>query len=376
MKLLMSEYSAGFSNYSNILCNNLFDMGVFDKIIYLTPLDNSYFDIINDDVDKRKVFKTYSADKSHKKGSIKWLVNRMVVSMNNCIIRNKIIKQEKPDVILIQVSHSTFDRWFIRFIDKKVYKVLTIHDVIVPTKSFSWSMTSLKKMYDCADCLVVHSETNKRQLMDIFNISEKKIVVIPHGMIRGHKFISKEECRKRLNIKTNSPVLLFYGDMRKSKGLDVLLESVKGLDCHLLISGTPPYGETFEEYQRLIDIGKLSVTLILEYTSDEFRDVLFQASDYLVLPYKEFYSQSGVFMQAIQYHLPIIATDVSSFKEFIDRYNIGFIAKKNDVKNLREVILNAISSKYNFEEGMKKAEEENCWEISSKKYAEVIMKGE
>ncbi len=373
MKLLMSEYTAGFSNYSNILCNYFARAAEFEQIIYLTPQNNSYFDIVDDSVDKRKVYDVYINNDAHRKGSVRWAADRIIVSLKNCMIRNQIIRKEKPDVVLLQASHSRFDWFFLRLINNKTNKILTVHDVIVPTKSFSWNKKSLKRMYNDADRLVVHSETNKKQMVNLFGTDPRKITVIPHGLIRGHKNIEKKECKKELGIKTDKKVLLFYGDMRKTKGLDIFLKSVKGLDCHILISGTPPYGETFEPYQKIIDEENLSATLILKYTSDEFRDVLFQASDYLVLPYREFYSQSGVFMQAIQYHLPIIATNVSSFEEYINKYDIGYIAKKNDIEDLRRAILLAITTKKDFEDGMKRAEEENCWEVSGNKYIETIL---
>ena len=110
----------------------------------------------------------------------------------------------------------------------------------------------------------------------------------------------------------------------------------------------------------------------IKFTEDAFRDILFQASDYLVLPYKEFYSQSGVFMQSIQYHVPIIATDVSSFKEFINKYDIGFIAKPNDQSSLRKVILNAITIQKDYEENMNQAILENSWEVAGRLYAETL----
>lgn len=371
-KLLMSEYSAGFSCYSYILVNYLINCDGIDNIIYLTPEDNLYFESIDLRVDKRDIFKKYHVGNIFKRKSILWGIDRIFISVMNCFIRNIVIRKEKPDVVLVQASHSCLDGFFLKGINKKINKMLTVHDVIVPTNSLSWSMKSLKRMYDEADTLIVHSKTNKKQLMELFDVDEKKIYVIPHGLLTGYQKMDKGECRKRLGIETKKKVLLFYGDMRKSKGLDVLLKSAKGVDCHLLISGTPPYGESFAPYEELIEKNKLSVTKILEFTPDYFRDILFQASDFLVLPYKEFYSQSGVFMQAIQYGLPIIATDVSSFREYIEKYNIGYVAKPNDVDDLKRTINKACSENCDFNDGMKKAVEENCWEVTSEQYARLI----
>ena len=77
-------------------------------------------------------------------------------------------------------------------------------------------------------------------------------------------------------------------------------------------------------------------------------------------------------MQSIQYHVPIIATDVSSFKEFINKYDIGFIAKPNDQSSLRKVILNAITIQKDYEENMNQAILENSWEVAGRLYAETL----
>ena len=280
-------------------------------------------------------------------------------------MRNKFICNYPPDIILIQATLSTFECLFLKEIKKYTKVALIVHDVIVPTSSLSWSKKSLKKTYDTADLLIVHSETNKKQMMEMFDIEEEKLTVIPHGVRSSFHRLDKAGCRKQLGIEEGDRVFLFYGSLRESKGLDVLLEAMRGIDGVLIIAGAPFYGESFDRY-------KLRTVEFIEYTDDAFRDVLFQASDYMVLPYKEFYSQSGVFMQSIQFHLPIIATDVSSFREYIERYDIGYICRPDDAADLHRVLNEAWKNKRSYEDQMKKAVFDNCWEITSKIYFDVL----
>lgn len=354
------------------MCNELSKDININKLVYLTDKNNVYIKKINSRVKVVKLFNCFAADDRHKKGSILWLFNRGLTTLLNCIKRNKYVRKEKPDTILIQSTLVLFDSYFLKSLRKITRVVLTVHDVIAPTKSMEWSMKSLKRMYENADLLVVHSETNKKQLIEIFKIQEDKIRVIPHGVNSKFLKYDKNECRKQLNILDNKKVFLFYGGIRKSKGLDILIKALKGIDCILIISGNLPYGESFEEYRKLILKNGIRTVEYIKFTEDAFRDILFQASDYLVLPYKEFYSQSGVFMQSIQYHVPIIATDVSSFKEFINKYDIGFIAKPNDQSSLRKVILNAITIQKDYEENMNQAILENSWEVAGRLYAETL----
>lgn len=375
MKLIMSEYSSGFADYSYLLCNELAKDKEIDELIYLTDANNFYIPNIDQRVHAIKLFRCFSADDRHKKGNIRWLFNRFFVALHNCFKRNRFIKREKPDSVLIQATMAAIDCHFLKSIKKRAKIFLVVHDVIVPTESISWNMRALKKMYREADGLIVHSKTNKRQLTERFHICEDKIKVIPHGVKSTYNRLDKAACRQELHITENKPLLLFYGGIRKSKGLDVLINSLVGVDCILIIAGKPPYGESFEGYKEQIVEKRIKTVEYIEFTEDEFRDILFQASDYLVLPYKEFYSQSGVFMQAIQYHLPIIATDVSSFREYIEDYGLGFVAEPNNADSLHDAIIKAITTKRDYEKNMNRAVSENCWEVAGKMYADVLKVG-
>lgn len=372
MKVIMSEYSSGFSDYSYLLCNELAKDAEIDELIYLSDENNPYFPQIDGRVKKLKLFRGFKADSKHKKGSIRWMLNRFFTAIRNCKKRNKFVLKERPDSLLVQATLSKFDARYLQKLKGKTKIVLTVHDVIVPTKSKSWDKKSLLKMYKAADILVTHSATNAKQLSEIFDISKEKICIIPHGVKSGYKKLDKNYCKQQLKIADDLPVLLFYGSIRDSKGLDVLIKALKGVSCRLLIAGTPFYGETFDFYRALIDENEIVTTEFIEFTDDDFRDILFQACDYVVLPYKEFYSQSGVFMQAIQYHKPIIATNVSSFSEFVNRYKIGYIAEPDNVDDLRRVIEKALNDHMDCSELMDVAIKENCWEVAGKKYSDIL----
>lgn len=375
MNVVISELSSGFSDYSYILCNYLVKNNQIDKLTYLTDKSNFYFSQIDDRVNKVMLFDEFKADDEHKKGSIKWLWNRIITSINNCKRRNTFIKEEKPDSILVHATLAVFDSYFLKKLKGVTKIVLLVHDVIVPTKSFSWNRKSLKKMYDAADILVVHSKMNRDQLIKEFSICEDKIVVIPHGIKSTYQRVDKDKEKKELGIDNDKKVLLFYGGIRESKGLDILLNALKGLPVKLIIAGAMPYGEQFDKYQHIINSNKIDTLQFIQFTEDSFRDVLFQVSDFLVLPYKEFYSQSGVFMQAIQYHLPIIATDVSSFKYYVEHYDIGYICAPNNIDNLHHTIVKALSEEKEYESNMVHAINDNCWETTSSMYADVLSGG-
>ena len=169
---------------------------------------------------------------------------------------------------------------------------------------------------------------------------------------------------------------MFYGGIRQQKGLDNLIQALDGVECTLIIAGALPHGESFEQYEQLIKRHNIKTLKIIEYVSDEMTDVVYGAADIVALPYKYFFSQSGVFMQAIQYRKLIVASNVSSFSSYVEKYKLGLVCRPNDIESLaaaiKEIIENkvALYQKARFDVALK----DNSWEASAEKHSAIINK--
>lgn len=341
MKIMICEVSGqgGFANYCNNLSQSLAQIEDM-QISYFTTENNN---IQNEKVNIQKCFKNYNSNIG-KSNKVYWTINRIFVSTFNILLRNKRIYNEKYEVVNINQTIPVIDQYFIHKIKRTSKLIFTVHDVIPPVKSFYWSYKSLKKIYDKSDILIVHSEQNKRELKEKFNVSTNKIVVIPHGIEDDKSNLDTTIARKYLGLDLNKKYLLFFGGIRESKGLDILINALKGVDnCVLMITGSMPHGEKFNEYAELINKMGIETFEKVEYVLDEMIPYYYKASDIVVLPYKEFYSQSGVLMQAITYKKPVIATDVAGFKEMIFKYNIGKVCIPNNVDDLNKKIVEIIT---------------------------------
>lgn len=375
MKLLMYEGSAGFSSYTHKLCNALCEVSEDVEIFYITTRDNKEILGLNERVTLVPVLKDY--DESNK-NSIRWFINRVYVSIYNIIRRNMMCRVCRYDVISIQFTIPIFDQFLIKKICKKYNVYYTAHDVIPPNKSRFWSMASLHSIYSLVPQIVVHTYGNKKQLETHFGVDEGKISVIHHGMENDYIKRTKEQCLHKLGIDSdNEFILLFYGAIREQKGLDDLIIALRDVDnAHLIIAGAMPYGESFDRYDHLIQENQVKVTKIIEYVPFELTEYLFQACDVVCLPYKYFYSQSGVFMQSIQYRKPVIVSDVSSFGEYITKYKIGILCNPDDSIDLHNKIIEMKSlimqNSDIFNIGLEKAAIENSWYESAVKHLKVF----
>jgi glycosyltransferase involved in cell wall biosynthesis len=207
--------------------------------------------------------------------------------------------------------------------------------------------------------VIVHSGYIKTKIVNTFKINPDKITVIPHGNFDFYipnVSMIKCESRKKLGLKDNSNIILFFGYIREYKGLDLLLEAfeiaaLKDPNLELLIAGEPASGSLLNKYQEIINHSAVKDRIIshLNYIpANEVAEYLV-ASDAVVLPYKNI-DHSGIVHLAYSFGKPVIATKVGDFEEFIDQGKSGYILQNNNTECLAETINNIFSSKEKLQE--------------------------
>lgn len=379
MKIMIYEMSrgGGLGNYSKNLANGLSNiLGV--QNVYLNTVRTGK--ISGKSYGNLKLIENLKplSEAIDKKKKIYWLLNRGFVTVYNAVKRHTNVIKIKPDIININQIIPIIDQFFIKFLKRRTCVIITVHDVIPPQKSYNWSLKSLGRLYQSADYLIAHSDENKRTLINLFNIDEKRIYVVEHGVEPDNSNISSYESLYRLKIsKENKKILLFFGSIRESKGLEILIEALKDLDdCILLIAGSVHHGESFDKYEELLTRYRVNAIVHNHYIEDAEIPLYFKACDIVVLPYKEFSSQSGVLMQAVTYKKAVIATDVSGFRSFIEKYDVGKVVKPNNVTDLRNAIIDLISDDRQIEkyaDNMEKAYNEMNWESICNKHVSLYQ---
>jgi glycosyltransferase involved in cell wall biosynthesis len=143
--------------------------------------------------------------------------------------------------------------------------------------------------------------------------------------------VSKEEARETIGLNPDDRIILFFGFIRKYKGLDILLEAMKIIrqqnkNIKLLIAGE--FYEDEKPYRDLIEKYALHDVLILrtEFIAD--KDVKFYlcAADAVVQPYRNA-TQSGVTPLAYHFEKPMIVTNVGSLPSLVPDGKVGLVAE-------------------------------------------------
>lgn len=224
---------------------------------------------------------------------------------------------------------------------KKIPIIITIHNVI-PHESSKLKILIDKLVYSICDQYIVHSKDNQTQLTQLIG-NKKNIHIFSHGIIiHPYEKKDKVQARNNLNLPIQKTILLFYGNIRRYKWLQYLLETLYKLiqhnnNYHLIIAGQ--CRENREEYQRYIDSHGLNnfITRIPEFISEEPSSLLFSASDLLVLPYSHFDAQSGVIALWLWYEIPILVSNLWWLTEIID--NKKYIFEPQDSDSMESCII-------------------------------------
>lgn len=244
-----------------------------------------------------------------------------------------------------------FDLIFSKIMGLKV--VYTVHDVVSNLEKTKSSYKLTNFVLRNADKLITHNEFSKDQMLELFKGVGKDIVVIPHGnylpFIKTKE--DQNESRSYLKIPKNTKVLLFFGMIKKIKGLEVLLKSLAEVkkvhtDIVLLIAGKS-WEHDFNIYQEIIDRENLNENCIIhnKYIPSEDVAHYFCSSDLSVLPYKRI-SQSGVLMMAMSYNSAVLTSDLPPFKELITDGETGFLFASENVRLLSEKIISIFNDDY------------------------------
>ena len=238
---------------------------------------------------------------------------------------------------------------YYKLLGKKV--ALTAHNINAKKRDLcdTWlNRLTLRVQYKMADCIFVHTEAMKREIVTEFEISEDAVTVIPYGINNAvpNTDLTPMEAKRRLGLRGGSKTILFFGAIAPYKGLDLLVDAFRHLatcdaSYRLIIAGMlkEKGGDYLPGIQRTISDMDTPEQIIQEisYIPDDEMEIYFKAADLLVLPYREIF-QSGVFFLGYSFGLPVVATDIGSFREDVVEGETGFLCRPNDPGDLAKSI--------------------------------------
>lgn len=260
-------------------------------------------------------------------------IRRWLHSMNplSWLSTGRKIRAMRPDLVIVRFWLPFMGPAFgtvLRQVKKnKATKVIAITDNIIPHEKRPGDLPFTRYFVGACDAFVCMSEKVLRDLRK-FVQDERPVISVVHPLYDNFgSATSKDEALKALSIEDSGPLLLFFGFIRKYKGLDLLLQAMakartKGL--RLLVAGE--FYEDPQGYQQLIDSLGIREQLILhtDFIPSDAVKHYFSAADVVVQPYRNA-TQSGVTPLAYHFELPMIVTRVGALPDYVPEGVAGLV---------------------------------------------------
>lgn len=154
--------------------------------------------------------------------------------------------------------------------------------------------------------------------------------------IKSHSDFPKEKNKKNF---------IFVGRYHKNKGPDILLDAIKGLPDRIIKESQFHFfggGEMESKLKQNCQSYGLDNVFINDFVGPEEIVGLLSGADYLIIPSRED-SIPVILSDALQFQLPVIASQVGDTGELVQKYRIGFVFENENIVQLTGAIVEAFS---------------------------------
>lgn len=254
------------------------------------------------------------------------------------------LKTLKPDIIVVRYWLPFMGPCLgtiLRRVQKnKFTKIICIADNVIPHEKRPGDQQFTQYFIKPIDAFVTMSE---KVMKDLHSFTAKPAQQIVHPLYDNFgEAVPKNEARLKLGLPMNDKVILFFGFIRKYKGLDILLramndERIRNAGITLLVAGE--FYEDRKFYDELIVQLNISSQLILRtgFIADSEVRYYLSAADFVIQPYRNA-TQSGVTPLAYHFEKPMLVTNVGGLPDMVPDKKAGIVAEP-DAASIATAIL-------------------------------------
>jgi len=281
----------------------------------------------------------YSTDPAPKDLKIFSVINS--INPLNWIKIGVLLKKERADIIVVRFwipfMGPALGSILRRVRKNKHTRIICIADNVIPHEHRPGDTGFTRYFLKSCDAFI----TMSAKVMDDLRKfqKDKPALLVQHPLYDNFGLpVSRSAAREKLNLNDEGPIILFFGFIRKYKGLDILLnaikiikEKMKGSEVNmpkLLIAGEfyedeKPYLEQIEK----LEIGD-NIILRTNFIPDSEVKYYVCAADAVVQPYRNA-TQSGVTPLAYHFEKPMLVTNVGGLPSLVPHEKAGLVAEPN-----------------------------------------------
>jgi len=316
-------FRGGIANFNNALAQEYYDRG--DQVtLYSFTLQYPGFLFPGTT--------QYESGEAPKNLKIKTLINS--VNPFNWINVARKINAEKPDYVIIRYwlpFMAPCLGTIARLLNKKI-KILAITDNVIPHEKRIGDTLLTRYFVKSCDAFLSLSASVLDDLSKFTNTTYKKFIPHPIYNVFGDK-IPKAKALENLGLNSEDKHLLFFGFVRKYKGLDLMLKAmgdsrIKAMGIKLIIAGE--FYDDKTEYTDMITNLGIEDKIIMKsdfIPANKVKDY-FCSADMITQTYRTA-TQSGVTQIAYSFERPMLVTNVGGLAEIVPNNKVGYVTSQN-----------------------------------------------
>jgi len=298
----------------------------------------------------------------------------------------RFLKQQKTDAIIMQwwtssVAHMQLFLAIVNRLKIKAKLILEMHEIVDPLEESIppirlYSRIMGRLLMSKVDAFVVHSNSVKSQVAEIYHLRESKVFVIPLGLYDVYyQDYDKQAAMDQLGIKEKF-VILYFGLIRKYKGVPYLVEAFNKLpqdvaqNSRLVIAGEDWGDETSLGDAINSSPYKEQITYKPQFIPDDMIPKYFSAADVVVLPYLRT-AGSAVANIAMAYGKPVITSDLETMRECLADYKGASFAPVGNSATMAERLLE-IYAQHKSGKPLIYSPPQNTWDEVARQYEQIL----
>jgi len=362
--------SGGLIHYTYQLCTALADEGVdvtliTGKVYELAHLPHNFH--VNNLLDLWSLFDPQVVQNinagawQRRWHKIHWTVRRGQRAVRLILAWIKLtryLSELKPDIVQFSKINFPFEAIFLAQMRRRGLTLTQICHEFELRENHTGPLSSLVlraygDIYRNFSAMFFHAHENCEKFLSLFPFAQReKTHIIPHGnssWLLKHfpQTYDWNVIRQHYGLKYEQPVVLFFGLLAPSKGIDDLIEAFalvrESCDAKLLIAGYPTKHISLDKLKEKIAKLNLTEHVVIDprYIPLEEVGALMGLATVAVYPYRSS-TQSGALQVAYTFGRPVIATAVGGLPEAVEDGRSGFLVPPRSPSDLADKIITLV----------------------------------
>src|SRR5690349_15101838 len=266
----------------------------------------------------------------------------------------------EPDIVQFSKIHFPFEAIFLAQMRRRGLTLTQICHEFEQRENQRGLFSSLRvrayaDIYRNFSAIFFHARENCEKFLSLYPfVDNKKTHIIPHGnsswLLRHFPQTDNEvSLRQRFKLKPGEPVVLFFGLLAPSKGIQDLVDAFaivrKSSNAKLLIAGYPTKHFDMKDLNAKIAASGLTDHVLLDtrYIPLEEVGALMGLATVAVYPYRSS-TQSGALQVAYTFGRPVVATIVGGLPEAVEPGRSGFLVPAESPLELADAIQKLVNN--------------------------------